>query len=48
MDKPFMHSVKLTLGDRYNEAIETIYHRTITFLLTNLERAFKNEKLENI
>ncbi|XP_064621359.1 uncharacterized protein LOC135484137 isoform X2 [Lineus longissimus] len=48
MEKPFMHSVRITLGDRYNDSIEMVYHRTISFLLTNLERAFKNEKMDKL
>ena len=48
MEKPFMNSVRITLGDRFNDAIETVYHRTICFLLTNLERAFKNEKMDKV
>ena len=36
---PFLEAVKITLGDRYTEKMETIYRITINFIISNISSA---------
>ncbi|XP_046381362.2 neuroglobin-like [Haliotis rufescens] len=43
MRSPFLEAVKITLGDRYTENMETIYKIAITFILQALTDGFTEE-----
>lgn len=36
MEKPFLEAVKITLGDRYSDNMDTIYRITIKFILDSV------------
>ncbi|ESO86862.1 hypothetical protein LOTGIDRAFT_128314 [Lottia gigantea] len=42
IEQPFLDSVKLTLGDRYTDNMDSIYKITIKFILENLIKGMKN------
>ncbi|XP_031341039.1 uncharacterized protein LOC116169153, partial [Photinus pyralis] len=42
IEAPFLAAVKQTLGDRYTENVEAIYHITIKFILETLVKGYNN------
>ncbi|GAB1599640.1 neuroglobin-like [Argonauta hians] len=42
MEKPFLSAIQTTLGDRYSEAMEIIYKKTIDFIITHLQTGLLN------
>lgn len=43
MKEPFLEAVKITLGDRYTDNMETIYRTTITFILQTMSDGIQDE-----
>lgn len=45
MEKPFLHSVKLTLGERYTDNMDVIYKTVIHLILQRMDKACRMELL---
>ncbi|VDO39766.1 Uncharacterized protein BM_BM10027 [Brugia malayi] len=43
MEEPFLHSVKLILGERYTDNMHSIYKTVITIILSELEKGCESE-----
>lgn len=43
MEEPFLYSVKLILGERYTDNMDSIYKKVIAIILTELERGCEAE-----
>lgn len=47
IEKPFLDAVKMTLGDRYTENVESIYKVTIKFIIETLIKGFDNANIDS-
>ncbi|KAJ8720409.1 hypothetical protein PYW07_012452 [Mythimna separata] len=47
IEQPFLQAAQTTLGERYTPNIETIYKKTIRFILENLVKGYEDAKVEN-
>ncbi|KAJ8719837.1 hypothetical protein PYW08_012012 [Mythimna loreyi] len=47
IEQPFLQAAQTTLGERYTPNIETIYKKTIKFILENLVKGYEDAKVEN-
>lgn len=46
MENPFLYSVKLTLGERYTDNMDTIYKTVIQLILQRMEEACRTESMK--
>ena len=43
MEEPFLHAVKIVLGDRYTDSMDGIYKQVAHFILENLVQMCEKE-----
>ena len=48
MEEPFLHALKLILGDRYTESMDEIYQMTLKFIFTNVCSMYDSERMREI
>ena len=48
MEEPFLHALKLILGDRYTDSMDEIYKLTIKFILTNVCSMYDSVRMRQI